>query len=103
MRHKLLNHEKYDTAVSIRDFFQHEMSPKPLSGMPAPTIIITGRPGPTGKTWLREELRAMGYNAFEILENLYMFVEYSDDKNHVAFDGLDNTYVVILNKRLEGM
>lgn len=103
MRHKFLNSEKYDTAVSIRSFFRKEMSPKPLPGMPAPTIIVTGRPGPTGKTWLREQLRAMGYNVIEISESLCWFVEYGDEKNHVVFDGLDNTYVVILNKRLEGM
>lgn len=103
MRHKLLNHERYDTAVSIRNFFCREMSPKPLPGMPAPTIIIAGRPGPTGKTWLREELRAMGYNAIEISDAIAWFVEYGDEKNHVAFDGLDNIYVVVLNKRLEGM
>lgn len=96
----MLNSEKYGTAVSIRDFFMYEVK---TTTTPPPTIIITGRPGPTGKTWLREELRAMGYNAFEISENLYMFVEYSDDKNHVTYDTRDNVIVVVLNKRLEGM
>lgn len=100
MRHMMLNPEKYATAVSIRDFFMYEVK---TTTTPPPTVIITGRPGPTGKSWLREELRAMGYNAIEITGSLYLFVEYTDYKNHVVLDEFNNLVMVILNKTMEGM
>ena len=49
------------------------------------TIVITGKIGPTGKTWLREELRVRGYNVVEITPSIYRFVEFNDADNHVVF------------------
>lgn len=64
------------------------------------TIIITGKNGPTGKTWLRYELNARGYNVVEITEAIYPLVNYSDDDNHVIVDESQHLCLIVLNHRL---
>lgn len=68
--------------------------------------VICGRSGPTGKTWLCNELRKAGHDAVEISEALVGLVSYRDDKNHV----LDSSYgtlnktgwvLIVLNKPLD--
>lgn len=65
------------------------------------TYIITGKVGPTGKTWLWNELRRSGHKAIEITEQLGPFVTYNDDRNHCVEVGLGNAVLIILNKPLQ--
>lgn len=64
-----------------------------------PTFIICGKPGPTGKTWLRNQLRALGWNAVELPMDATPFITYNDDENHIIQDNFENIVVVILNER----
>lgn len=64
------------------------------------TYIICGRTGPTGKTWLWNELRRAGHNAIEISEGLNGFVDYHDNKNHML-ECCFGCIIVILNKPLD--
>ena len=70
-----------------------------------PVYIICGRSGPTGKTWLWNELRKRGHNAIEISESIWDFVEYPDTENHVRAAGTssDGTplVIIVLNKPLD--
>lgn len=73
-----------------------------------PTYIICGERGPTGKTWLWNKLREAGFNAIEISECLYRFVNYTDkdEENHLLEGGHsfanDSQYVlIVLNKPLD--
>lgn len=62
------------------------------------TFIITGKIGPTGKTWLTDKLRESGYNAIEITNQLYTLVDYTfPDRNAVHFDRINRTAVIVLN------
>lgn len=64
------------------------------------TVIIMGRPGPTGKTHLYYLLKKQGFNAIELSENLGGLVDYIDDKNHYEIDYMNQLVIIILNKRL---
>lgn len=64
--------------------------------------VILGRPGPTGKTWLRDKLRAAGLLAVEVVTGLDYFVEFKDNKNHYTVDDEQEQVVIILNERLAG-
>lgn len=64
------------------------------------TFIITGKVGPTGKSSLKRELLARGYNAIEITGSLYSLIEYQDDNNHVIVDECEKTVLIVLNRRL---
>lgn len=68
------------------------------------TYIITGKNGPTGKSWLWRELRKRGYKAFEINESLFRYVriEFCDNFNHYVINELDNSMLIILNELVEG-
>lgn len=62
------------------------------------TFIITGKIGPTGKTWLTNKLRESGYTAIEITDQLYTLVDYIfPDRNAVHFDRINRTAVIVLN------
>lgn len=65
-------------------------------------FIILGQSGPTGKTWLCNELRERGLNAFEISEQICSFVGYNSyhDGNYIITSGLNGQVIIILNKRL---
>lgn len=63
------------------------------------TIIITGKPGPTGKTTLCKLLVNAGLNAVEISESLYTRVAYLlNSDNEVVIDEENETVLVILNR-----
>ena len=63
------------------------------------TIIITGKPGPTGKTTLCKLLVNAGLNAVEISESLYTRVVYLlKSDNEVVIDEENKTVLVILNR-----
>ena len=64
------------------------------------TYIILGRPGKTGKTWLCNELRVHGLNAFEISEDIFDLVQYSDRENHFLINDYDKQVTIILNKAI---
>ena len=65
-------------------------------------FIITGKVGPTGKSWLKKELITQDYNAVEISGSLYSLVEYTDDKNHFIVDEYEKTVLIVLNRNLRG-
>lgn len=62
------------------------------------TYVIMGRSGPTGKTWLCNELNAKGFNAVEIAENSFDLIDYNDNRNHYRV--YENHAVVVLNQIL---
>lgn len=71
-----------------------------------PIYIICGKSGPTGKTWIWNELKKRGYNAIEISEGIGGFVEYPDNKNHmraggIGFLGGRPLVIIVLNKPLD--
>lgn len=45
-------------------------------------FIIMGKTGPTGKTWLTEQLRSIGCDAIELSEDICGYVDYTDFENH---------------------
>lgn len=61
--------------------------------------IITGRPGPTGKTFLCQKLKQNGYNAFEISEVAAGVLDYKDNKNHYKVDYVNKQLLIVLNKK----
>jgi hypothetical protein len=61
--------------------------------------LILGKPGPTGKTWLTQELGKRGYQVSELSEELAPFLK-ADKFNHVIIDDLEKQVVVILNRDL---
>jgi hypothetical protein len=60
--------------------------------------IITGRPGPTGKTFLYNKLKENGYNAIEISEDIVGLVDYRDRENHYFIDYTKKKLVIVLNR-----
>ena len=64
--------------------------------------VIMGQVGPTGKTWLRDKLRESGRLTVEVMESIYNFVEFKDNKNHYTVDDLNEQVIIILNERLAG-
>ena len=63
------------------------------------TVIITGKPGPTGKTTLCKLLVNAGINAIEISEILYTHVVYLlENDNTVTIDEENKIVLVILNR-----
>ena len=64
------------------------------------TYIIFGSIGPTGKTYLADQLRKHGYNAIEITEEVSPLVDYRDKDNHYIVYEHSKCVVIILNKPL---
>ena len=63
------------------------------------TYIIMGRSGPTGKTWLLNELRAHGFTAFEITDDIFELVEYQyTEENYVIRNEFSKHTVIVLNR-----
>lgn len=65
------------------------------------TYIIMGKPGPTGKTWLCDQLKRYGYNACEITESVCWLIEYNDNGNHYLVKKQNHVVVIILNAPIE--
>lgn len=63
-------------------------------------FIILGKSGPTGKTWLKEQITKLGFKAFEITDSLYPFVGYHDSQNHYTVDESEKQVTIILNETL---
>ncbi len=68
------------------------------------TIVILGKPGPRGKTWLRDTLRQHGFNVVEIAEDLAYLIpwEHCDDRNHYIVDICDKHITIVLNAEFGG-
>lgn len=64
------------------------------------TYIITGKTGPTGKTYIRDLLRRNGYNAVEISEDIFSLIEYKDDENHFLVNDGAKYAIIVRNKIL---
>jgi hypothetical protein len=64
------------------------------------TIVISGRVGPTGKTWLCNELVKAGYRATEHDQLTVARLLMDDGTNHVFVDERVNLVTVILNEVL---
>lgn len=64
------------------------------------TIMITGRIGPTGKTWLCTELCKYGYKAMEMSPLFHSLQMKDDGVNHVVVDDSVDQVIVVLNEIL---
>lgn len=64
------------------------------------TILITGRIGPTGKSWLCNELCKIGYKAMEMSPFFHSLQMRDDGVNHVVVDDSTNQVIVVLNEIL---
>lgn len=64
------------------------------------TYVIMGRPGPTGKTWLRNQLVEAGYKAIELSEDLVGLVYYKDDGNYFRVNHMKKTVLIVLNRSI---
>ena len=64
------------------------------------TVLIMGRPGPTGKTWLCDHFNAVGVRAIELSETINGDVSYDYDLNRVYIDRDNEIVTVILNKSI---
>jgi hypothetical protein len=66
-----------------------------------PCYIICGKGGPTGKSWLCNELKKAGHTAIEISEGINRFVDYHDNENHMCEIGFN--VIIVLNRPLNGL
>lgn len=64
------------------------------------TVMITGRIGPTGKTWLCNELCKIGYKAVEMSPLFHSLQMKDDGVNHVVVDDAMDQVIVVLNEIL---
>lgn len=64
------------------------------------TFIVTGKNGPTGKTYLTNLLKKKGFNTIEITEDLLGIVSYIDDKNHFILNRFGDAITIVLNEPL---
>lgn len=64
------------------------------------TILITGRAGPTGKTWLCTELCKYGYKAMEMSPRFRSLQLKDDGVNYVIVDDSVDQVIVVLNEIL---
>lgn len=64
------------------------------------TIILTGRPGPTGKTWLYNHLKQTNFFKSVIEISDVLESHYDDEQNHLI--ECEECVVVVLNKLLPG-
>lgn len=58
--------------------------------------IIMGRIGPTGKTWITQELKRLGLDAVEITENVSGRIFYKYDENFVSWNEENKVCVISL-------
>lgn len=65
------------------------------------TYIITGKTGPTGKTWLCNRFILDGYKAVEITQGLMFACEYLHNGNEYSINADNRTVVIILNRPLK--
>lgn len=63
--------------------------------------VVLGKVGPTGKTWIAERLREIGFTAVEISEHVTTLVEYTSNRNYYMFDHWQKLIIIVLNEPLE--
>jgi predicted ATPase len=65
------------------------------------SIIIMGRPGKTGKSFLCRRLLNNGYiDVTEISEKIAGLVTYNDNNNHILINEVTGDTIVVLNNPL---
>lgn len=62
--------------------------------------IILGKTGPTGKTWLCENLKTRGYKAVEWMPHLDRYISCVDLDNRLIVDEENRFVIIILNEIL---
>lgn len=62
--------------------------------------VILGRPGPTGKSTLQRELNLLGYDAYEITEQLLRVGGFEGEKNAFLVNEFEKYAVIVLNRRV---
>jgi hypothetical protein len=87
-----------DRGWAPQDILNAILSSKNLFNPEEYTYIIMGRVGPTGKTWLCNELRRNGHNAIEITNQIYDIVDYHDEHNYFRRDVVNKQVIIVLNK-----
>lgn len=65
------------------------------------TVIILGKPGPTGKTTLYKELTNDGFRVLELSETIDDEVLYCHENNHFIIDSYNRAIICVLNKRIK--
>lgn len=63
-------------------------------------FVILGKPGPSGKTWLCNQLRGLGYTVYELTHGVHNFIDFTDEKNHYVVDHIEKQVIIILNESL---
>lgn len=96
----------YITNFTVQEIAHHLIDNKnnSLADRSDYTIVILGKPGPRGKTWLCEALRQNGFNAIEISEDLACLIPWlaCDDRNHCIVDIFDKHITIVLNAEFGG-
>lgn len=66
------------------------------------TYLILGQVGPTGKTWLTNELVHHEYKAFDLAEDLYNLLDYRNDTDNICVVNHVQKFVtIVLNRRIK--
>lgn len=88
----------YEMLASNVDIY-HKIVDEPKCWEPKEyTYLITGRPGPTGKTWLAARLNEAGLKAIDISERLIRLVEVKDMAgNYFTIDHVNKVVYIVLN------
>ena len=79
---------------------RHHIRHSRLLNMNHYTYLITGKVGPTGKTWLHKQLTALGYSSIEIPQEIYQWSNFHDNRNHFIVDESRNAVLIVLNRPL---
>lgn len=82
-------------------FLHHLTKHKRLYNLGENTIVVLGRRGPTGKSWITQRLTEQGYKAIEISESVSAHVEYQDNLNHLIVNPYSGIVTLILNRLLK--
>lgn len=65
-------------------------------------VIVTGKQGITGKTWLCQQLRELGFRTNEVSgEEVLKSPIYKESKNYFLLDKELGYIIIILNKRVK--
>ena len=84
---------------SVSRFFDRVCNLNPINKIEDYTFIILGEIGPSGKTWLCNQLKGRGFKAFEISGDVFRYiVDYLDGKNHYIVDEEQKCIVCIINR-----
>lgn len=63
------------------------------------TYIISGKQGPTGKTWLTNSLLEKGYKAIDVSE-VNPYYSTADNNNYIYVNAKPKVVLIILNREL---